>query len=178
MGGKLYLIFLISLILVFSVTIFEMPVKASSRMSSVHYQARTYNSDVEFLSILLNYEWEKNNNYNLSFNYDGSDINLGASWLMEFIQENNYKLKLGLSLASEFEGGSIGKAIVLAGDVDYLTNNKFFWDLKYYFDEKEWTYCGGVGLPVAEKTSLTFSFSKHYWERDNTLLNVGIKVEI
>lgn len=149
-------------------------------IDSIEYIIDFKPGSVESLELRLEHRVDNINKLNTSFFYDGEDLRLAEKWKLNFIQRQNYNYNLNLILFTKANDLNFGKGIGVSGDVKYLTHNFFYWDLDYIFYENDdyLVYDTGLALPMTSESYLKIGLRNSYWNPDDSLLNLGIAVEI
>ncbi|ACL70401.1 hypothetical protein [Halothermothrix orenii] len=151
---------------------------AGPELDTVHYIVSGQGTTISSLKLDLGYKLDDINNLDLLGVYNGEDIKMQGTWNIRFLKRSLYSLQLGLSLTTGLNESGFGKAIGLSGEGIYLVQNRYFWNIDYFIDEKAWVYGAGLGLPVTPDTFLTLGVGNSYWDRNDINLNIGIKVDL
>ncbi len=148
-------------------------------MDSVHYMVSGNLERFEALKLKVEDRIDHVNQAYLTTIYNGKDLDLAGRWNIIFLERSIYRVKLGLALTLDLEQFKVGKGIGIAGEGQYLEQNKYFWETTYYFDRKmNWVYEGGIALPLTPTTFLTLSAGNTYWKPTDPVMSIGIKVEM
>ena len=171
-------IYILLIVLIFS---FMQPVmaRAAVTLDSVHYSISGNLDKLEALRLRLENRLDQINQLYLTAVHDGNKLNLEGRWNIKFLERDLYRAKLGLALTLDLDQFNLGRGLAIAGEGNYLTHNRYFWDLVYYFNrEKSWVYEGGLALPLSQTSFLTLSVGNSYWKPADPVLSMGVKVEM
>lgn len=166
--------------LLLSLIIFFSPiVDADLILDKVHYLAVGSVDEIESLRLDLKYKIDNVNYLVINNCYDGQGFSFMGTWGISFLNKGTNSAKLGLTLATELNDLKVYKAIGLMGEGIYLAQNRFYWNIKYFFDDEERViYDGGIALPVTADSYLTLGLGNSFWTNKSPSFNIGIEVNI
>jgi hypothetical protein len=168
---------LLSVILLVAPTAAATPV-----LDSAQYIVNGDIGEVNALKLKLNYQIDKINSFEPTFTYHEEEIKLQGTWKINFLKSHSQfsTLNLDLSLATPVKNISLDPAIGLSGELKYTAKNKINWQLDYYFNKpgKKWVYHGGITLPLASNNKLLLGIGNSYWYMNETIFDLGLKLEL
>ena len=174
---------LVSISLILTVIILVSPVAtAAPALDSIHYVVNGDTSEINALKLKLNYHIDSINSFNPKFTYHEQEFKLKGTWKINFLQ--NYRqlsnINLNLSMATPLKEISPEPAIGLSGNLDYMEHNKINLKLDYYFDKSvnNMVYHGGISLPLSTRGKLTLGLGNSIWYINQTIFDLGLKVDL
>lgn len=172
MKNGLYIFVIIIAIVLFSGT------AAASGLEGVEYSVYSNLETVDSLELGFSYALDSLNSLQTILNYSEEEFEFSGAWMVNSLRADNYNFRFGLGLASGSAGRTVGKAVAFSGYMDTVEKIRTFYDLRYYFNNNTWTYRVDAGLPVYNRTYVTFGLGNTYWQESKNRVRLGINIEI
>ncbi len=173
MDKKSILIVFLFFLLIFSTTAEAIqPV-----FNHIHYKVSGDGSSIRNIQLISNYRIDSINNFDLLFIYDGANINVGGSWLINFMRQNDFDFNIDLNLATNFNRSSLGKGIGFSIEGGSFGDAQIFAGASYFFDRNgKWIMEGGMYLPLISSGQLSLSLGNNYWQPSDYMLSIGLRM--
>lgn len=175
MFKKTIILFITAVFLVISFS----TVSAAS-LNSVTYSISGDSFDIETLELEPEFRLEGSHPAKLNLAFDGDDLYFGADMGLNMLMQDNFRMDLHLMLTSDIDGRDFGKGIGLAA----ATRNNditLFWQTYYFIDDdldNHAYYQGGVNYSIGPRSDLEISIANQYWDLENDVIKLGIKVKM
>jgi hypothetical protein len=171
-----------SMILLFTAVFLVISISAvgAANLNSVTYSISGDASDVDTLELEPEFMINNIHPAKLNLAFDGDDFYFGANMGLNMLMEDNFRLDLNLMLTNEVDGLDFGKAFGLAA-ATRGADLSFFWQTYYFIDDDlddHAYYKGGANYRIGPRSDLEISVANQYWDLDNDVIKLGIKVKL
>ncbi|MFW5873440.1 MAG: hypothetical protein ACOCZZ_00135 [Bacillota bacterium] len=169
----------ILMFLVITVLVLPLSVEAwNPRLDNAHYLVRGSTENIESLQFKLGFGFDRFNSFDTLFVYNGDNLDLQGSWLINFTGDQNLDMNLRLNLSTKLADRSLKPAIGIGGEFPIGNSNYTFWALDYYFNvtNNNFVYKAGIGFPITNNSDLTLGFGNTFWRRNTSTVGIGLKV--
>lgn len=149
-------------------------------LDSVTYSISGDLSDIDTLELEPEFLINNIHPAKLNFAFDGDDFYFGANMGLNMLLEENFRMDMNLMLTNEVDGRDFGKAIGLAA-ATLGEDLSFFWQTYYFMDDDlddHAYYKGGINYSIGPRSDLEISVANQYWDLDNDVVKLGIKVKL
>jgi hypothetical protein len=175
MFKKLIILFFAAVFLVISFS-----TAGAADLDSVTYSISGDLSDIDTLELEPEFLINNIHPARLNLAFDGDDFYFGANMGLNLLQQENFRMDMNLMLTSEIDGHDFGKGIGLgaAAQGELL---RFFWQTYYFIDDDlndHAYYKGGINYGIGPRSDLEISVANQYWDLDNDVVKLGIKVKL
>ncbi|MGM0445288.1 MAG: hypothetical protein ACQEQH_02685 [Bacillota bacterium] len=117
------------------------------------------------------------NRLSFDLNYDGSDFNIKGTWLISFLEGNDYKTEAAFDVLTKRNGSGFTAGLGVEGS-RYLQNSReLIYDFKYILDNKNFEYRIGYLTPIVDDNDLMVSLGNSYWHDRSLLLEIGFRAK-
>lgn len=171
---------IVVLIAVFFLVLSLSPVIAAADLHSVTYSITGDSLDLDALELEPEFRLNGIHPAKLNLSFDGDDLYLGADMGLNILKEDNFTMDVHLMLTSDIDGHDFGKGIGLAAGT-YHKDFNLFWTTYYFIDDdldNHAYYDGGINYAIGPRSYLELGVANQYWDLDNDVIKLGIKVKM
>ncbi|MFW6386605.1 MAG: hypothetical protein ACOCZM_01405 [Bacillota bacterium] len=151
---------------------------AAASLEGVEYSVYTNLDTIESLELGVLYAFDGINSLQTFLNYGEEEFKFSGAWMVNSLRADNYTFRLGVGTAFGSPAGGVGKAVAFSGYTDSVGTIRTFYNVNYYFNNNTWVYSVDGGVPVYDRTYLTFGLGNTYWQEDKTRIRAGINIKI
>lgn len=153
---------------------------SAASLNSVTYSISGDGSDIDTLELEPEFMINEIHPSKLNLAFDGDDFYFGANMGLNMLMQDNFRMDLNLMLTNKVDNLDFGKAVGLeaATRADDLS---FFWQTYYFIDDDlddHAYYKGGVNYKIGPRSDIEVSVANQYWDLDNNVIKLGIKVKL
>jgi hypothetical protein len=152
----------------------------AANLNSVTYSISGDSHDIDTLELEPEFLINNIHPAKLNLAFDGDDFYFGANMGLNMLMQDNFRMDLNLILTSEVDGHDFGKGIGLAA-ATRGNDLSFFWQTYYFIDDDlddHAYYNGGINYSIGPRSDLEISVANQYWNLDNNVIKLGIKVKL
>ena len=117
------------------------------------------------------------NHLSFDINYDSDAFRFGGTWLINVLEDPEYKTSAAFSILTGPNGAGFTAGIGVAGSRFLEKNRELLYELRYILANKQFEYKIGYQTPIVKNNALILSIGNSYWHDANLLLEVGFKVQ-
>ena len=178
MFKKSIILFITAVFLVISFS--TVSAASAAQLNSVTYAISGDSFEIDTLELEPEFLIDNRHPAELNLAFDGDDLYFAADMGLNMLKEENFRMDIHLMLTSEVDGLDFGRAIGL--NAETLNNDiNFFWQTYYFIDDDlndHAFYKGGANYRIGPRSDLEISVANQYWDLDNDVIKLGIKVKL